>query len=367
MCEIRMAIFIIISVIFALPVSADDADNVGRINPILGLPTLNTPAHNPQNNSKIALGKSLFFDTRFSQNNTISCASCHQPDKAYSDGLARAIGINGKIGTRNTPTLINAAFFNTFFLDGRESSLEKQALKPMLNVLEHGMTDERQILAIVRRDATYKKQMQQAFAVSEQAITTTHIAQAIASFERTLIAGNAPFDRYYFARDKSQLSPSAARGLRVFRRKGNCGNCHEISWDNALFTDNRFYNIGVGFQHIQVAMDSIITRLHKNKDASLSFLSTKQRAELGRFNVTHIIADIGKFKTPTLRNIALTAPYMHDGSLQTLEQVVDYYNKGGNKNRFMDAAIFPLRLTTQEKSDLVSFLYALTSGQFATE
>ena len=343
-----MTIIFIIGLILSFQVFA---------NNLLGLPELNIPASNIQTDKKIALGKALFFDTHFSKDNSISCASCHHVDKAFTDGLAHAIGINGQIGPRNAPTLLNAAFFETFFLDGRENSLEQQALKPMLNPIEHGIESEQDILEVVLNNDLYKKQFQDVFAISEHEISVEHIAKAIASYERTLIAGNSPFDQYYFAGDRSQLSPSAARGILIFRRKGNCANCHEISWNNALFSDNRFYNIGVGSSLINPVIDSIVAG--KNVD-SLG-LNSQQRSELGRFNVTKVLSDIGKFKTPTLRNIALTAPYMHDGSEKTLKQVIEYYDKGGDKNRFLDAAIYPLHLTDQEKADLLAFMETLTS------
>ena len=175
-----------------------------------------------------------------------------------------------------------------------------------------------------------------------------------------MISGDSAFDRYFFAGDRKALSDSAARGLRIFRRKGNCANCHEISWNNALFTDNRFYNIGVGFQRIAAQLDAYLASL-KDKNARPYNLNNQQLSELGRFSVTRVATDIGKFRTPTLRNIALTAPYMHDGSQKTLEDVVNYYDKGGDKNPYLDPAIFPLGLMRQEKSDLVEFLKSLTS------
>jgi cytochrome c peroxidase len=172
-----------------------------------------------------------------------------------------------------------------------------------------------------------------------------------------LISGNSPFDRYYFGMDQSAISMSAARGSRIFRRKGNCANCHEISLNNALLTDNRFYNIGVGFKRLAPVLEALIAG--KNPDDLA--LTDGQRSELGRFNVTKALVDLGKFKTPTLRNIALTAPYMHDGSIKTLEEVIEHYDKGGDKNLFIDAKIFPLHLTQQEKADLLEFMQALTS------
>lgn len=353
-----MYFLMLIGLVFSLPIIADNT---------LGLPVLKIPVNNTQTEEKIALGRAFFNDPRFSADGTISCASCHQPDKAMTDGLALAKGINGQAGPRNTPTIINTAFFSTLFLDGRESSLENQALGPMLNPVEHGLENDEKILDIVLSDPSYNSRIQNIFNINKQSITVQHIAKVIASFERTLIAGNSAFDQYYFGRDKSRLSESAARGLRLFRRKGNCANCHEISWNSAFFSDNNFYNIGVGFKRIQPLIDDFIKILNMGENPDKLFLTTSQHSELGRFNATQFTSDIGKFKTPTLRNIALTSPYMHDGSMQTLEQVVEYYDKGGDKNRFIDPAIFPLHLNEQEKKDLVAFMNSLTSSQYTTK
>lgn len=325
----------------------------------LGLPPLTIPDDNPQTAEKIALGRLLFNDKRFSANGSVSCASCHRPDKAFTDGLPVATGINGQAGVRNTPPVVNAAFNQTQFWDGRATSLEEQALGPLVNPVEHGLASHQAIVDVIRQDADYLKQFNTVFHVSADAITINHVVKAIAGFERTLIAGNSPFDRYYFGMDQSALSMSAARGSRIFRRKGNCANCHEIAFNNALFTDNRFYNVGVGFKRLGPVLDALTAG--KNPDDLA--LTAVQRSELGRFNVTKVLADLGKFKTPSLRNIALTAPYMHDGSMKTLEEVIEHYDKGGDKNPFIDAKIFPLHLTPQEKADLVAFMKALTSQQ----
>jgi len=325
----------------------------------LGLPPLMIPNDNPQTAEKIALGRLLFNDKRFSANGSVSCASCHQADKAFADGLPVAIGINGQSGTRNAPTVINAAFYQTQFLDGRASSLEEQALGPFINPIEHGLTSHHAIIDVIRRDADYIKQFNTVFNVPADAVTIDHVVKAIASFERTLVSGNSPFDHYYFGMDQTALSESAARGSRIFRRKGNCANCHEISLNNALFTDNRFYNVGVGFKRLAPVLGALI----EGKNSDELTLTDVQQSELGRFKVTKALADLGKFKTPTLRNIALTAPYMHDGSMKTLEEVIEHYDKGGDKNRYIDAKIFPLNLSQQEKIDLVAFMKALTSQQ----
>jgi cytochrome c peroxidase len=330
----------------------------------LGLPPIAIPADNPQSPEKVELGRLLFNDKRFSADQTISCASCHHPDKVFTDGLALAQGIGGQTGTRNAPTVVNAAFFKTLFLDGRENSLEGQALGPFVNPIEHGLQDHQSIVQTVRNDSQYVKQFEQVFKIAGSDIEISHVVKAIAAFERTLIAGNSPFDQYYFGRDHTRLSESAARGLRVFRRKGNCSNCHEISLNNAFFSDNRFYNIGVGFERLDPVLNRLIQKVKSGETIDDLNLTAEQQSELGRFNVTHIVADMGKFKTPTLRNIILTGPYMHDGSMTSLSEVIEYYDQGGRKNPFLDAAIFPLHLTDQEKVDLEEFLKALTSSEY---
>ncbi len=336
-------------------------------NPLLGLPPLSIPKDNKQTADKIELGRLLFNEARFSSDNSISCASCHHSNKAFTDGLKVPKGVNNLSGLRNSPTIINAAFYKSYFLDGREPSLEAQSLGPFINPVEHGLKNHKKIIKVILSDPNYAQKFKQVFNISKDQITMEYVTKAIASFERTLIAGNSLFDQYYFGRDHTKLSESAARGLRLFRRKGNCANCHEISFDNALFMDNLFYNIGVGSNHLKPKLNEIISSLRQGKKVEDIGLSPEQIAELGRFSVTNIISDIGKYKTPTLRNISLTAPYMHDGSMKTLEEVVDYYDKGGNKNRFLDPAIFPLHLNKQEKIDLVAFMKSLTSSQFIRE
>jgi cytochrome c peroxidase len=347
-------LFIIFGIVFS---------NLSLADPLLGLPTLSIPDDNKQSIAKIKLGRLLFNDARFSSTDSISCASCHSSDKAFTDGLKVPIGIKQLKGVRNAPTVINSAFFDTLFLDGRAKSLEDQALGPFTNPVEHGLTDYNKIINVIRSDTAYPAMFKQVFNVSTDQISMQHVTKAIASFERTLIAGNSLFDQYYFGRDHSKLSESAARGLRIFKRKGNCVTCHEISFDNALFMDNRYYNIGIGFQRLKPEVDDVISLLKQGGNIRELNLTPEQSSELGRFQVTHRLTDIGKFKTPTLRNISLTAPYMHDGSHKTLEEVIDYYDKGGNQNRFIDPAIFPLHLTQQEKDDLIEFLQALTSQQ----
>ncbi len=343
-----MPILLLVFFLSASAVLADDR---------LGLPAIAVP----QDKALIQLGKDLFNDTHFSANNTISCASCHAPEKAFTDQRAKSQGIYGQIGSRNAPTLLNVAFFKQFFHDGRASSLEQQALGPLLNPVEHGLESPEHIERIIHQNPDYVQRFSKIFNIDKHDIRAEHLAKAIAAYERTLIAGNSDFDQYYFGRNRSRLSKSAARGLLIFRRKGNCANCHEISMSDALFTDNRFYNLGQGFEKIEAILPDFLAAIKQGQNPDDFPMTPEQRAELGRFNVTHVLQDIGKFKTPTLRNIALTAPYMHDGSIKTLEDVVDYYDKGGRKNPYLDSAIYPLHLTEQEKADLVAFMRALTS------
>ncbi len=329
----------------------------------LGLPEVPVPADNTQNPAKIELGKQLFFDRRLSADGTVSCASCHQPEKAFTDGRPTAVGIDGQVGPRNAPTVLNAAYYTSLFHDGRADSLETQALGPLSNPIEHGLQDVGPVLELLRNDADYRRLFRQAFGSEPEEAEAAHIGKAIASYERTLVCGDTPFDRYLYGGDHSALSPSAQRGLRVFRRKGNCANCHEIGLNDSLFTDNRFYNLGVGFKRLKAKFARFVT-VYKQKAAGAdvdpaSVFDPRERSELGRFLVTGKVADIGRFRTPTLRNIAMTGPYMHDGSQKTLEDVVEYYDKGGEKNPFLDPAIYPLHLTDQEKADLVAFLRSL--------
>lgn len=336
---------------------------------IIGIPPIPVPANNTQTPQKIALGKALFTDRRLSADGTVSCSHCHRPNHVFTDGLSVARGTGGLKGIRNAPTLVNSVFYTSFFHDGRKVSLEEQALDPFVTPFEHGLKDHQHVLAVIEKDPNYSAAFEKVFGVSVKEINIEHVTKAIASFERTLISGNSAFDRYQYGGEKQAMSASEIRGMRVFRRKGNCGNCHEIGWESALFTDNLFYNLGVGYERIQPIYSTLMKELKasmkENRSPDYSMLSEAQRAELGRFNVTHVLSDLGRFKTPTLRNIAVTGPYMHDGSLKTLEEVVEFYDKGGVINPRLDGGIFPLKLTEQEEADLLAFLRALTSPEYA--
>ncbi len=341
----------------------------------LGLPPVPVPEDNPQSPAKIELGEKLFNDTRFSTTGDVSCATCHDPAKAFTDSpLAVSEGIHKARGTRNAPSVINAAYSELQFWDGREPDLERQSTQPFINPIEMGLTDHQPILDVVRDDRAYQKLFRKAFDVKAKQITMTEVTQALAAFERTIISGNSPFDRYYFAGDKTAMSESAIRGFEVFLGDGRCVSCHTISQDHALFTDHRFHNINVGFPAISAEIETMAKAFARAKDAGtnvdVAVLSNRDASELGRFAVDERWAEIGAFKTPTLRNIELTAPYMHDGSLATLEEVVDHYNNGGKlqagdpaPSGFLSGGIRPLELSDQQKADLVAFMEALTSPE----
>ncbi len=337
----------------------------------LGLPPVPIPEDNPQTPAKIALGDRLFHDTRFSADGKVSCASCHSQDKAFTDNLPVSKGFNGLTGTRNAPTVINAAYMKTLFWDGREPDLEGQAKQPFVNPVEGGLPDHKPLLAVIRGDRDYVKAFREVFGVAPADINMDHVARAIASFERTIVAGDSPFDRYYYGGDEKAMTPAQVRGLAVFVGKGRCVSCHTIEQTQALFTDNRFHNIGVGFKRIRGKEAEVAQRFlqakRKGANVDVTVLTRANVSELGRFAVTENFTEVGAFKTPTLRNVELTGPYMHDGSLETLEDVVEFYNNGGRLKEtdplsgFLSGGIRPLGLDEGEKRDLVEFMKALTS------
>lgn len=283
------------------------------------------PADNPQTDPKVRLGAQLYFDTRLSADNTISCASCHDPRTGWANPHRTDTGIRGQVGGRNSGTVINAGYMRYQFWDGREASLEGQALGPIHNPIEMGETLEN-VIAKLNAIPGYREQFQRVFGTD---VTAPGIAKAIASFERTILSGPAPYDLSMMG-DPMAMSPAAMRGMHLFEGKGHCMVCHS----GPMFSDQSFHNLGVG-------MD-------------------KPNPDLGRFNVTKDPDDTGRFKTPTLRNIALTPPYLHDGSEATLMDVINFYNRGGMANPHLDPLMVPLALTECEKRDLVAFMEALT-------
>jgi len=341
----------------------------------LGLPEVPIPPDNPQTDDKIKLGDKLFHDARFSTTGEVSCATCHAREKGFTDNLRVSEGINKLTGTRNAPTVINAAYNRTQFWDGREPDLEGQSKQPPLNPVEMGLKDYAPILKIVRTDPEYTSQFKKVFGKSGSDITIDEVASAIAAFERTIISGNSAFDRYRYGGDASALDDSQLRGLQLFTGKGRCVSCHRIEQTTALFTDHRFHNIGVGFKRVRGKEAATAAEFLKAKragaDVDITVLTRENMSELGRFAVTENGTQVGAFKTPTLRNIEVTQPYMHDGSLETLEDVITFYNNGGREKEtdhlspFMSGGIKPLDLSDAEQTDLVNFLKALTSPEYA--
>lgn len=343
----------------------------------LGLPKVPVPADNPQTPEKIALGDKLFHDTRFSIDGTVSCATCHNGNKAFTDSPLRVSEGHHKLtGTRNAPTVLNAAYFKTMFWDGRSSSLEDQSQFPMINPVEMGLPDHQPVLKIVREDPAYVDGFKKAFGKSGKDVTMEEVKKAIAAFERTVISGDSPFDKWYFGGEANAISDQAKRGYNVFIGQGRCVSCHVIEQTQALFTDNKFHNIGVGINRIQDDVPKLAGEFLKAKiagaDVDKSVLADPKSSDLGRFAVTDSFDEIGGFKTSTLRNIAKTAPYMHDGSLKTLKDVVKHYNEGGKSpgdyfpvNPYLSGGIRPLNLTDQQMDDLVAFMETLTSPSVA--
>jgi len=345
-------------------------------SPPLGLPPIPYPEDNPQTAEKIALGDKLFHDKRFSSTGEVSCSTCHEIDKAFTDSPLRVSeGIHKLTGTRNAPTIINAAYAKTLFWDGRSPSLEEQALHPFVNPVEMALENHEPILEIVRSDPDYVKAFEVVFGKSGNAITMKEVTQAIAAFERTQVTGSSPFDRWYFGGDEKALNASQQRGFDVFVNQGRCVSCHVVEQTQALFTDNRFHNIGVGINDIQDQVPALAQEFLKAdataSEVDVEVLTDKRTSELGRFAITRGLDDLGAIKTPTLRNVALTAPYMHDGSLETLRDVVVHYNNGGVTeegdpvNDFLSGGIRPLDLDDEQIDDLVAFMDALTSPEYA--
>lgn len=314
------------------------------------------PEDNPLTKGKVDLGRKLYFDKRLSADDTVSCATCHDPNKGFADGEIVAIGIKGQKGARNSPTVLNTAFLDFQFWDGRALTLEEQAKQPIINPVEMGMPSHDAVVEKISNISEYITDFKNVFGTDS--ITIDHIAQAIASFERTLITLNTPFDRFIAGEDNA-ISASAKRGWELFQGKARCITCHEFNVSYPFFTDNKFHNIGVAMKDKDF-VDLARKAARTNADPA-TLAHEEASSELGRYLVTKEPKDIGAFKTPGLRNITLTAPYMHNGSEPTLESVVEFYNKGGEPNPNLDGGIRPLNLSEEEKMDLAEFMKTLTS------
>jgi cytochrome c peroxidase len=318
------------------PVSDRPIGATVQIKVPLGLPPVPIPADNPPTAETIALGRKLFYDKKLSKDNTVACASCHNPQKYFTDALPVSRGVGGMTGIRNAPTIMNAAYLPFQFWDGRAISLEQQAASPIANPVEMNQTHKVSLFKL-NEDLTYIPMFLKAFGPG--GITMGRVENALASFERTVLSGDSPFDRYQYGGDKTALTASQIRGLAIFLdpKRGNCAACHTVDQKYALFTDGKFHNIGEG-----VGGDD------------------GQFSDVGRYHQTKVKTDEGAFKTPTLRNVAETGPYMHNGSLKTLKEVVDFYAGGGNSNPYLDKEIRVIQLSGQDRYDLVAFLQSLT-------
>ncbi len=308
---------------------------VVQIKVPLGLPPMVIPADNPPTAETIALGRRLFYDPILSADRSVSCASCHSPQFGFADSRPVSEGVGKKTGTRHSPPVVNATYYNVQFWDGRAPTLENQAEGPVQNPVEMANTlktvEER-----LNADASYRQQFEEAWGA--RPIVYDMVEKSIASFERTVISGNSPFDRWKYGHDKHAVDDSVKRGFVVFtsKKKADCAACHTVGEKYALFTDNQFHNVGVG-------------------------VNAGDFTDVGLYAVTHNEADKAKFKTPSLRNVAQRAPYMSDGSLKDLKQVIDFYIGAGNSNPNLDPKIHVLDfLTGQERADLQAFLNSLT-------
>jgi cytochrome c peroxidase len=325
------------------------------------------PAGNELTADRIALGRKLYFDTRLSKDGTLACATCHDVSRGFTDHRSVSEGIGDHLGKRSAPTTMNAALMQSQFWDGRAPSLEDQAKLPILNPIEMGHPDAASAMAAVNTDPAYVGLFQKAYG---RAPNYDDLGRAIASFERTLIFLDAPFDRFA-AGDSGAISAAAQRGLDLFNGKARCVSCHMVNSSNPLGTDNLFHNIGVSArtQNFEALAGKALGVLKENSDTgALDKLAIEtDMSELGRFLVTKKRGDVGAFKTEQLRNVGLTAPYMHDGSLKTLWDVMDHYNKGGETNAYLDGGIEPLNLSESEINDVVAFLFTLTDRRFAAQ
>jgi cytochrome c peroxidase len=350
--------------------TARSAEEKFQINIPLGLPAdwwrELIPADNPMTAEKVALGQKLYFDKRLSIDRTVSCATCHDPATALADNNVVGIGIQNKQGARNAPTVLNSMFNELQFWDGRAPTLEEQAKMPLINPIEMGMPDHTVVVGRVREAPEYQPLFAQVF--GREGITINTIAKAIAAFERTQLSGNSPFDRF-MAGDQSAISDAAKRGWTLFNGKARCISCHAFNQSSPFFSDFKFHNIGVAakdqnFPALARRARQLLSADPKRTEQMLDELALSPGfSELGRYLVTKQPKDIGAFKTSMLRDIELTAPYMHNGSEKTLLDVVKFYDKGGEPNPNLDGGMRPLKLSDNEMNDLVELMKTLTSDE----
>jgi len=333
----------------------------------LGLPGL-TKWVSTVTTSQIELGGKLFFDRGLSFNNTLSCSMCHLPEDAFaSTQSARSVGMEGRTLQRNAPTLLNVVFQEMLFHDGRETSLALQAWLPLLHPDEMANPSIGYLIARVKDDPDYVRLFAQAF--PGRGIDPMTLGEALAAFQSTLLSGNSRFDRWRFGGEENALSEAEKRGFELFAGKANCASCHTIDDAHALFSDSLYYNTGIGYRaltqksesyNIQLAAGVVVEVESRYVDA----ISGPVPNDIGRFAITLDERERWAYRTPTLRNVSRTEPYMHDGSIGTLDAVVEYYNEGGfRKDRSLSPLIKPLGLTQIERDDLVAFLVSLDGAE----
>jgi cytochrome c peroxidase len=337
----------------------------------VGLPLAATraaiPPDNLQTPEKIALGEKLFFDGRLSADGTVACSTCHDPERAFTDGRPTSIGIKGRVGQRNAPTILNALYNKTQFWDGRAKTLEDQAALPIVNPFEMGQPSLDAAVGQIAAIAEYRQAFQDVFGRPPNG---SDLLRAIASYERTQLSFDSPFD-HFIAGERSAIDDSAKRGWELFNTRARCNKCHTLSEarrDTTTFTDNDFHNIGIGIiRHNVVALARQAEQLINSGDVGAIDRAAVQTdfSALGRFLITKKETDMAAFKTPDLRNVLMTGPYFHDGSQETLWDVLDHYNKGdGLQNPYLDRDIQPLALTEADIDDVVAFLASLTSAEY---
>lgn len=338
--------------------------------PPLGLPALPVPADNPLTPEKITLGRKLFFDRRLSLNHTLSCAMCHIPEQGFANNeLSTAVGFEGRSVRRNAPTLLNVGYQRLLFHDGRETRLEQQVWSPLLAANEMANPSIAAVIETLKHLPDYDGRFESAFGQGPDMI---NVGQALASYQRTLNAADSPFDRWYFGGQENSLSQSAQRGFELFTGKAGCSACHLVNQDYALFTDHKLHNTGLGWyksmkQEPEQRRVQLAPGVFVDVDPSIiDATGEPQPSDLGLYEITQDPADRWKYKTPGLRNVALTAPYMHNGSFATLAEVIDFYNQGGYANDLLSPLIRPLQLDAQEQADLQAFLESLTGANVAT-
>ena len=317
--------------------------------------------HALSDSAALQLGQTLFFDSRLSRDGSTSCSTCHLPPRYFSDGLATSHGVAGAVGSRNAPSLLNVALVDSQFWDGRAQTLEQQAVAPMVNAREMAMPSLQSVVDVVRGADNYGPLFARAFGTRDAGgIRIDMIATALAAYERSLNVTDSPFDRAVFGDRLGILSQQAERGRQLFTGAAGCSSCHLVGHDAATFTDNRFHSLSIGLQPLADRLASLTLSVAELRRQGRSpdeiVLANPEFAALGRFVVTLVPTDLGAFRTPSLRNVAMTAPYMHDGSVPTLSEAVDdevYYRSNETGH--------PLLLTPTERGDLVAFLESLTS------